>query len=68
LSFQEHYASLSDDELLAIAASRADLIQEATVALDSEMARRRLSYKKRERERGEIRGHDTWGDRGDPGT
>jgi hypothetical protein len=54
LSFQEHYASLSDDELLAIAASRADLIQEATVALDSEMARRGLSYQEARARKREI--------------
>jgi hypothetical protein len=64
LSFQENYASLSDDELLTIAASRADLIQEAALALDSEMARRRLSYqearaRKREIARQEIKERHT---------
>jgi hypothetical protein len=60
VNFQENYAGLSDDELLMIAASRADLVQEAAVALDSEMARRGLSYqearaKKREVARLEIK-------------
>jgi hypothetical protein len=54
LSFQENYASLSDDELLTIAASRADLIQEAALALDSEMARRRLSYQEARARKREI--------------
>jgi len=44
LNFQENYAAMSDDKLLLIAASRADLVQEAAHALDSEMARRRLDY------------------------
>jgi hypothetical protein len=44
MSFEERYAGLSDEELLMIAASRTDLVQEATVALDTEMARRGLSY------------------------
>lgn len=35
---------MSDDELLMTAASRADLVPEAAHVLDSEMARRRLSY------------------------
>jgi hypothetical protein len=60
VSFQENYAGLNDDELLMIAASRADLVQEAALALDSEMARRGLSYqearaKKREAVRLEIK-------------
>jgi hypothetical protein len=60
MSFQENYARLSDDELIMIAASRADLMQEAALALDSEMARRGLSYqearaKKREIARLEIK-------------
>ena len=54
MSFQEHYASLSDDELLAIAAGRADLIQGATVALDSEMARRGLTYQEARARKREI--------------
>ncbi len=54
LSFQEHYASLSDDELLAIAASRGDLIQEATVTLDSEMAQRGLTHQQARARRREI--------------
>jgi hypothetical protein len=44
VNFQEHYAGLSDDELLMVAASRADLVQEAALAMDSEMGRRGLSY------------------------
>jgi hypothetical protein len=44
VNFQANYAALNDDELLAIAASRADLVQEAALAMDSEMARRRLRY------------------------
>jgi hypothetical protein len=60
VNFQENYAVLSDDELLMIAASRADLVQEAALALDSEIARRGLSYlearaKKREAARLEIK-------------
>lgn len=60
MDFQENYARLSDDELLMIAASRGDLVQEAVLALDSEMARRGLSYqearaKKREVARLEIK-------------
>jgi hypothetical protein len=39
-SFQEHYASISDDELLHIAGDRRDLREEAVVALDAEMSRR----------------------------
>lgn len=44
MSFEEHYAGLSDEELLMIAANRTDLVHEASVALDAEMARRGLSY------------------------
>ena len=52
MNFQANYAGLNDDELLAIAASRADLVQEAAFAMDSEMARRGLSYQEaRTRER-----------------
>jgi hypothetical protein len=42
--FQEHYASLSDEELLRIADDRRDLREEAAFALDAEMARRRLTH------------------------
>jgi len=44
MNFPQNYSDLSDDELLMTAASRADLVPEAAHALDSEMARRRLSY------------------------
>jgi hypothetical protein len=44
-SYQERYESLSDDELLHIAGDRRDLLREATVALDGEMARRGLADK-----------------------
>lgn len=44
MDFQENYFHLSDDELLVVAADRRDLVQEAALALDSEMARRGLSY------------------------
>jgi hypothetical protein len=60
MNYRENYAGLSDDQLLMIAASRADLVQEAALALDFEMARRGLSYqearaKKRDVARREIR-------------
>jgi hypothetical protein len=59
VNFQENYAGLSDGELLMIAADRVDLTKEAALALDSEMARRGLTYqdaraKKREITRLEI--------------
>jgi hypothetical protein len=45
MDFEETYARLTDDELLMIAAGRhADLVPPAALALDSEMARRGLSY------------------------
>jgi hypothetical protein len=44
VNFQENYARLSDDELLVIAADRVDLVQDAALALDREMASRGLSY------------------------
>jgi len=43
-SFPERYASLSDDELLHIAGDRRDLLEEAAIALDAEMARRGLTH------------------------
>jgi hypothetical protein len=60
VNFPENYAHLTDDELLLVAASRGDLVQEAALALDSEMARRGLSYqdahaKKRQVARLEIK-------------
>lgn len=44
MNFQQHYAGLTDEELLTIAADRTDLVQDAAVAIDSELARRGLSY------------------------
>lgn len=44
MNFHEEYARLSDEELLVIAADRRDLLPEASVAMDSELARRGLSY------------------------
>jgi hypothetical protein len=44
VNFPENYARLTDNELLMVAASRGDLVQEAALAMDSEMARRGLSY------------------------
>jgi hypothetical protein len=60
VNFQEHYAGLSDDELLMVAASRADLVQDAALAMDLEIGRRGLSYqdahaKKRQVARQEIK-------------
>ena len=43
--FPAHYASLNDEELLQIAGDRRDLLEEAAVALDAEMARRGLTHK-----------------------
>jgi hypothetical protein len=43
-NFQERYASLSDEELLHIAGDRRDLLEEAAIALDAEMARRGLTH------------------------
>lgn len=59
-SFHERYASLSDEELLHIAGDRRDLLEEAAVALDAEMARRCLTHqqaraKKRDELRSEIK-------------
>ena len=59
-SFGERYATLSDEELLHIAGDRRDLLPEAAVALDAEMARRRLTHeharaKKREELRFDIK-------------
>jgi hypothetical protein len=34
MNFPENYAHLRDDELLMIAASRRDLLQDAVIALD----------------------------------
>jgi hypothetical protein len=55
-SFRERYASLSDGELLHIAGDRRDLLEEAAVALDAEMARRGLTYHHaRAKKRDELR-------------
>jgi hypothetical protein len=58
-SFQERYAVLSDEELLHIAGDRRDLLEQAAVALNAEMARRGLTdaqarAKKREHRRREF--------------
>lgn len=44
VNFPENYSPLTDDELLMVAANRADLVREAALAMDSEMRRRGLSY------------------------
>lgn len=54
-SFHERYASLSDEELLHIAGDRRDLLEEAAVALDAEMARRGLTHEQaRAKKRDEL--------------
>lgn len=56
MSFPEHYAALSDDELLHIAADRKDLLEEAALALDVEMARRGFTHERaRAHKRAEFR-------------
>ena len=55
-SFQERYASLSDEELLHIAGDRRDLREEAVLALDVEMGRRGLTRQHaRAKKRDELR-------------
>jgi hypothetical protein len=55
-NFREQYASLSNEELLQIAGDRRDLLEEAAVALDVEMARRGLTLKQaRAKKRDELR-------------
>jgi hypothetical protein len=55
-NFQEDYARLSDWELLHIAGDRRDLLKEATVALDVEMARRGLTHEQaRAKKRDDLR-------------
>ena len=55
-SFHEQYASLSDEELLHIAGDRRDLLPDAAVALDGEMARRGLTLEHaRAKKRDELR-------------
>jgi len=44
MNFRENYSGLSDEEPLTVAASRADLVHEAVLAMDCEMARRGLTY------------------------
>jgi cation transport ATPase len=57
-SFHERYAGLSDQELLHIAGDRKDLLEEAAVALDAEMARRDLTHKQaRAKKRDKLRAH-----------
>ena len=54
--FREHYADLSDEELLHIAGDRRDLREEAAFALDAELARRGLTQKQvRAQKRDELR-------------
>ncbi len=53
-SFQEQYAGLSDDELLFVAASRSELTDDASLAMDSEMARRGLSYEQAHAKKREV--------------
>ncbi len=56
VSFQEHYANISDDELLHVAGARKDLREEAVLALDAEMARRGLTHEQaRAKKRDEFR-------------
>ena len=59
-SYQKHYASISDDELLHIAGDRRDLREDAVFALDAEMTMRGLTHedaraKKRDQLRLEIK-------------
>jgi hypothetical protein len=44
MNFQEEYARLPEEELLQIASDRHHLLPEAAVAMDSELARRGLTY------------------------
>jgi hypothetical protein len=44
MNFQEEYARLRDEELLRIASDRAHLLPEAALAMDSELARRGLTW------------------------
>jgi hypothetical protein len=39
-AFQQEYAAMTDDQLLAVQADRQDLVPEAAVALDREVQRR----------------------------
>jgi hypothetical protein len=57
-SFQERYAGLSDEELLHIAGDRRDLLEQAAVALDSEMARRGLTFEQARAQKREHRRHE----------
>jgi len=43
-NFQDEYAGLSDQELLIIAGDKVDLLEEAALALDSEIKKRGLTY------------------------
>jgi len=53
-NFQQSYAAMSDEELLMIAASRAQLEDEAALAMDSEMARRGLTYEHAHAEKRQV--------------
>jgi len=53
-NFQQNYSALSDEELLMIAASRAQLEDEAALAMDSEMARRGLTYERAHTEKRQV--------------
>jgi hypothetical protein len=44
MNFQEEYARLRDEELLQIASDRRHLLPEAALAMDTELANRRLTY------------------------
>jgi hypothetical protein len=46
IDFHEHYGSLNDEELLAIAGDRDSFSDDAGMALDVEMGRRHLSFSK----------------------
>jgi hypothetical protein len=52
--FQQNYEALSDEELLMIAASRAQLEDGAARAMDSEMARRGLTYEQAQAKKGQV--------------
>jgi hypothetical protein len=55
-TFQEYYASVSDEELLHIAGARGDLREVAAFALDAELARRGLTQRQvRAKKRDELR-------------
>ena len=51
-TFQERYATLTDEELLYIAGDKRDLVEEAAVAVEAEMHKRSLSFHRASRVRG----------------